>query len=296
MKIFLHFGIHKSGSTFMQQSFFPSLEGIDYCHCGTRHRQFIDYLLHADDLEFQPEHARGLFDQTATLDGSGPVVVSNEMFYAPLMWNRYTHRRRGCDRLAAVFPEGHAAIVLRNQRDLLESLYGEFVANGGTSSWPQFLRNQVASGYLHYGSYIIYLRECFGRENVSVFFYEDFVSDPTDYLEKWCDMFGVSPAGWKREITMLRNNPSISPSLLPFLRLANRFVSSKRHPELVLPRSLHKLLRVGLLRCSTLFKKTSRSSYPENEIMRDLLDGCREGNRAIADLVDRDLTELGYPY
>lgn len=294
-RTFLHLGIHKTGSTFMQERFFPVLNGISYCHCRTRCRRFIDYLLHADDFEFKADYARELFDADATVDRSLPIVLSDEMFYAPLTWNGYVHRRRGCDRLAEVFPEGHAAIVLRNQRDLLESLYREYIKNGGTSSWHLFLRKQVAPGYLHYDSYVSYLLERFGSGSMTVFFYEDLVLDMEEYLGKWCDTFGVPRDGWDREAATVRSNPAISPGLLAFLRVANRVVSNRRHPELVLPRSLHGLLRAGFLRCSTWFKGSNRRLCPDNETMRDLLDGCRDGNRRISGLVARDLSELGYP-
>lgn len=278
----------------MQEEFFPGLEGVAYCHCRSRCPDFLEYLLHADDFEFKSEHARELFEKDVNVDRSVPLVLSDEMFYAPLAWNGDVHRRRGCERLADVFPGAHVAIVLRNQRDLLESLYREFIKNGGTSPWPRFLGSQIAPGYLHYNPYVAYLFDLFGAGKVSVFLYEDFVAGAEAYLDSWCDALGVARTGWDRGIASVYSNPGISPGLLAVLRIVNRVVANRRHPELVLPRGAHALVRAAFLRCSNWFKGSSRRLCPDTDALQRLLESCRDGNRELSELLDRDLRDLGY--
>lgn len=279
----------------MQDAFFPGLRGINYCHCRTQCREFLVYVLRTDDLEFNADYARKLFDESVALNESDTVVLSDEMFYAPMTWSGHVHRQRGCDRLAAVFPEGRVAIVLRNQRELLESLYREFIQNGGTASWPNFLKKHVAAGYLHFGSYVMHLKERFGASGLNVFLYEDFVLRPEEYLDSWCDVLGVGRGGWDRGITEIRSNPTVASGLLPILRAANRVVSSKRHPELLVSRAFHKWLTAVLLKLSPRVNGSSRSLCPDNAALRNLLDDCRPGNREISRYLGRDLDTMGYP-
>ena len=296
IEIYVHVGIHKTGSSFMQRQFFNSLEGIHYCDCRNEYHDFLDYLLHQDEFDFSQERASVLFQEAGELTSSVPVVLSDEMFYAPMQWSRYTNRRRGCERLAKLFPTAKVAIVLRNQLDLLQSFYMMYIKTGGTSSWSGFLKKNIADGYLHYASYIEALERLFGNGNVKIFLYEDFVESPENYLSGWCDWLGVSGSGWDKQIIQRDENPSISPGYLRILRYANKFLSSRRNPDQLLPKQLHSVCSKALLAMSKHKSTSARHSLcPANEILDGLLAGCRAGNKTLSDMLNRDLSKLNYP-
>ena len=295
MRVYIHIGVHKTASSFMQRQFFPTLSGIQYCDCRNEYLPLLDYVLHEDEFDYLPGKAIELFCGCGNLDTHKPVVISDEMLYAPILWSRYVFRKRGCERIADLFQERHISIVLRNQHSLVKSFYRMYIKTGGTAGWRQFLKKHVARGYLHYDTYIEYLINRYGKTNVSVFLYEDFVENPVNYLNSWCRWMNISSVSWNKEITNRRENPSIAPHFLPILRAINRFVSSRRNPELILPRLLHGLISKTLLALSP---KSGRSAYqlcPDSTEMLELLDECRGGNRKISALIDRDLSEFNYP-
>jgi len=279
----------------MQRIFFPSLKGIQYCDCRKDYHTFLDLLLHTDEFDFDPQQALKSFRLSGSLKKNVPTVFSDEMFYAPLQWSRYLNRTRGCYRLPKLFPGSQVSIVLRNQRSLLSSLYRMYIKTGGTSSWLNFLNRNISEGYLHYDSYIFELKNRFGSDNVAVFLYEDFVHTPESYLNSWCEWLGVDVLGWNRIILNHNENPSISPGLLPLLRVANRFFSSRRHSDLFLPSLFHGALGKILLIFSKPIKGTNYNLCPDTEKLTNLLEDCRKGNRRISTLLNRDLTKLNYP-
>jgi hypothetical protein len=295
MSVYFHIGVHKTASSFMQRRFFPTLPSIEYCDCRNQYLPFLDYILHEDDFDYIPGKAIELFGRCGNPDPLKPIVISDEMLYAPIIWSRYVHRRRGCERLAGLFEDGKIAIVLRNQRSLVESFYRMYIKLGGAAGWKQFLKKNMARGYLHYDTYIEHLINSFGKSNVSVFLYEDFVENSISYLNSWCRWLNISGDDWNREITNRRENPSIAPHFLPILRIINRGVSSRRNPELILPKPLHSLISKILLGLSSKYSKSAYQLCPDILEILELLDECRDGNRKLSLLLDRDLSQFNYP-
>ena len=236
MPVCLHFGTHKTASTFMQKRFFPSLPGVHYCNCRTEYRRFLNQIINVEDFEFEASKALAEFNSVAELDPALCQVLSDEMFYAPLFYNWYCFRGRGCERLSAVFPGARAAIVFRNQGDLARSMYQMFVRRGGSSSWENFLRHKIPSGYFSYFAYVCKMSELFGKDNVFVYFYEDFLRNPHDYLNRWCDMLGVPRDSWNESIIGKWENRGFAPSLIGIKRFTNRFISSRNQADLLFPR------------------------------------------------------------
>lgn len=293
--LFFHIGIHKTGSSFMQRQFFPSVRGLHYLDIRTHCRGFLEYVLRVDEFIYDKSEARRRFELRPENGNCKVTVVSDEMFYAPLQWSRYTNRSRGIQRLLDLFPQAHFVIVLRNQPSLLRSLYRMYVKTGGSAGLADFLEYHTAPGYLRFYEYVDYLSRVAGKQRVTVFLYEDFVQNPINFLNNWCELLGVTNDDWSHIIGK-RENPSISSRLLPILRVANRFVSSQRNPQLLFPKYFHDGLSSFLLLMSGLAGKgTSTSSFERSERFRLLIDDCRKGNRMLAAVLERDLQNLGYP-
>jgi len=96
------------------------------------------------------------------------------------------------DRLKQVFPVARVLIVIREQRSIVLSVYKQFVKAGGPAGPQAFLFPATKRGwrvpgfdYRHfaYDRLIAYYQSLFGRENVLVLLYEDFVADGRSFVQ-----------------------------------------------------------------------------------------------------------------
>ena len=301
-KYIIHVGIHKTATTFLQRRFLPRLEGVRYCPMRETHEDFLNYVLSVDDLEFSVSRARRLFEKNFQLSKrGGPILLSDEQFYGS-PWDGGASRKTICDRLASVFPGAHIVVVLRNQPDLLQSLYLQYIKTGGSAHWSTFLKSRrhpliISDAYFKYGNYIAYLMETFGNERVTVLLYEDLKYDPAGYLNRWCNILGIGQNSWDEAILQYRENSSLSPTFVPVMRFMNKFASSTRQPYLLLPRWFHSQYsqyRRFKINCSGILPSKPDSEPIPTHAVEEFLKDCHESNRLLEQLINRDLGGLGY--
>lgn len=290
----VHLGLHKTATTFLQTRFFPGLAGIRYVPLRTGRPAFLDAVLRADALEFDPARALAALDPPA---GDGPVVISDEQFYG-LVWNGAEARGTTAERLARIFPGGRVILVLRNQPEQLQSLYLQYVKTGGTASPADFLSSKrhplrLSPAYFRYASYVEHLRRLFGEPNVCVLLYEDMRADQEAFLGRLCEFLGVPDSGWDRGILGVRENVSLSSRLVTVMRLVNRLASSERNPFQLLPFRVQHTSRRALVRLSTRLPPGGPAIPVASAV--GFLAECAADNRRLADLLGRDLEALGYP-
>jgi len=296
----VHMGIHKTGSTFMQRHFFPLLAGARYLPLRTTHRDFLRYLLYADDFVFTGATARDmLLANLGCTEPTDAFLLSDEQLYGS-PWDGAALRRRNAERLAAALPGSRIVVVLRNQRALLQSLYLQYIKTGGSAHWSQFLAADrhpliTSISYYRFAEYLHYLFRLFGRQQVAVFLYEDFLSDATSYLNGWCDFLGLSRELWDRRILDRRENISLSPRAVPLMRLANKFTSSLRRPYSLFPRAAQIFSERALLKFSFKFRRDCRKPAIPIYAAEEFLRGCHDSNHLLEELLGRSLRGLGYP-
>lgn len=297
-KNFIHVGLPKTGSTFLQKRFFPSLEDITYCYPKTTHKSFFEYFHMSDDFEFNPLHARRLFEQGLESSNAKETWLISDESFCGTPWNGNIVAKRNYDRLADIFIEPHIVIVLRNQIDMLDSLYRHYIKCGGTMSLRKFLTPKVhrkvwSFNILKYGHHVNYLRENFGKNNVTVLFFEDFTKNPVDYFNRWCRVLGLAEYSWPENVLHYKENVGISPLFLGFMKFANKFAGSSKHPSLLLPSSVHTKTKRFVSFISKVLPPKKGTIIPQAELYK-LLPGIRESNILLQELVNRDLEELGY--
>jgi len=296
--VVVHVGLHKTGSSFLQRHFFPKLPGVQYVDRAASH-EFMVYLRWQDDFVYAVSEAREVFEACRGEKRPGALVLLSDEQYYGMPYHGCMLRRRNVDRLAGVFPGLRVVVVLRNPRDMLESLYLQYVKTGGSASWRQFLQFRreslfVSNAYFQYGYYVRYLQQKFGRGRVVVLFYEDFRSDPAGFLDTWCQLLGVAPGSWDRALLGVRANPSIAPAVIPVMRLLNKFTCSPKQPFQVLPQVCYRAYRRLILMFSKrLLRRVGKRAIPR-EAAEEFLAPCRESNRLLQELVGRDLRSLGY--
>lgn len=119
-KTLIHIGMPRTGSTFLQRSVFPQVPGYQYVDLEFSHySEIFQKLQYQDDSLYCPQIAA---DWAAQYAGKN-LILSNENFVGQTLHLAATNRSRNAQRLKQLFPEAEILIVLRNQVDLLQSLY-----------------------------------------------------------------------------------------------------------------------------------------------------------------------------
>ena len=233
-----HVGVHKTGTTFFQKSFYPHVAGHRFIPRELVRRT----LLARSPLEFDPVAARA----ELRIDGAQPAIVCEEDLSGVLhngLVSLYAAKEIA-SQLAAIAPEAAIVIFVRSQPSLAASCYNQYVREGGTSSVHRYL---FPEDYHHPGDVrplkvprfdfrqfeferlTAHYDALFGKPNVFVFAFEQFRNRPEEFLDHFCATLGIArPSGLSSEAL----NPSLRRAILPLARAMNHFtrrsVSDKR--------------------------------------------------------------------
>jgi hypothetical protein len=273
MKVFLHVGLQKTGTTYLQTRVFPQISEITYIgRPYTQENHAFNTLQYADGTLYEPERLE--HEITAirrASEGRSAVVISDELLSGFPFYN-YLNRELIARRLAAVLPDAEVIIFLRNQVELILSLYNQYVkinwysnilddrfmsAPGSGAALEDWLANrlewQQRNRYIwnrakfnvehfRYSRLLDLYKQIFAR--VHVFLYEDFRHNSADVLRSLSEVLGV-------EMPILAgpamDNPSLSDSELHRRRIVNQLsrISSRFNSPMgnVLGRALAPVLR-----------------------------------------------------
>ncbi|MFN2628025.1 MAG: sulfotransferase [Gaiellaceae bacterium] len=228
------------------------------------------------------------------------LLISNEGISGNL-WGDPTGLRNA-GRLSQVLPDARILFVVRNQPEMIASIYGQYVNEGGHGTFAEFLAGDIEGPSFDFTS-LEYDRlaagyiDLFGRDNVFVALYEDLRRDPDAFVDAIAAFFGTSRPP---RIEHTRVNVSLSAGPILALRLWNRaFRVSTFNPTPAV-----KALRGG---------RTVRNVLQEvvDPILRPVTPSLREqkrqaleawgiekyaaSNTRLSKLCGRSLRELRYP-
>lgn len=212
-ELFFHVGLGKTGSTYLQDRFFPILKGIYYL--PTREYRHCKRIL--------PElpHNRVLLSRE--FDTQLPDEVK---------W------------FSVDYPDAHVIIVLRRQDSWIASQYRRFVKNGFRGSFSAFMDVEGDKGFwkrkeLNFMDKLECIRAHFTKEPL-ILIYEDFKKDPEGFLKQIAAYCGATYEGSElnrsvkhasyneKQLKVIRKcgmgllNPVRKPIRNPVLRFARR--------------------------------------------------------------------------
>ncbi|MEM9832815.1 MAG: hypothetical protein AAF944_19440 [Bacteroidota bacterium] len=130
-KIVIHIGLPKTASTYLQTTYFPHLKKVTYIgRPYTQINKAFNSLQWIDDplfslTEFQNEieHIKKYHQENNT------ILISDELFFGNVFYN-FMNRGIIARRLSLAIPNAEIILFIRNQNDLILSLYNQFVKIG----------------------------------------------------------------------------------------------------------------------------------------------------------------------
>ena len=254
MKIYIHIGIHKTGSSFLQKEFFSKYKNEILFIDRANLLEFKSYILHTDDFVFQPKKALEIFKSIlSNYEVCDCIVLSDEEFYGnPFIG--VLDRKRNIDRLIAVFKKSlHVLMFIRNQQSLLDSLYKQYVKTGGTANFKNFINHKrypliFNINYLKYDKYLNYLKLKLGHSRIKLLLYEEFMNNKQGILQE-IDFFIKNESSNYKFLPKkdIKVNSSLKGGNIPVMRFFNKFTKSPKEPFLFLDIIFHKVFRAFLV-------------------------------------------------
>jgi len=281
-RVVLHVGLHKTGTTFLQQNVFPLIDplAVDYNPTGIREAIKSVYRSNYRSAVVERE---SLAIRKIVQNANRPILISYELMSGS-PWINYADLDDMVDVLKKSFDTATVVIVLRNQIDWLTSLYQEGLKDGVSASPAKFFSSGKRSPKTHwhegveacefdFAKIVETYERRFGPGQTKVLFYETLRSDPNRFLDRF---ESVSAITMPRHFDNSRVNPGLGASgVLCLARLRQLPFQSPfprhrwAHPTML----LESILRKNPNRLSTkILNGLSECRLTERQIRRRKMD------------------------
>lgn len=164
-ELFIHVGLHKTGSTFLQNMVFPNIRGVDYY--------------------YKPTDEQGRCDPF-NVEVSGKVLVSDEELSKSMPERDHRNRLVFLNQLKKRFPDAKIILGLREYSSWLRSCYAQYIKTGGYKIFEEY---RTCFPHLKPGEYEQIIKEKW--EHVFVYHQEDLKKDTDEVLKEICGFIGV---------------------------------------------------------------------------------------------------------
>ncbi|MEM6680999.1 MAG: sulfotransferase [Pseudomonadota bacterium] len=298
MNVYIHVGLHKTGTTLLQKKVFPKLTDHILFPWGYQSHRAVTEFVTIEPLSFDAQALRDEFD-FETIKHPG-MLFSHEAlssrphhgrFYAPYVAERFKQ----------VFPDAKIILTVREQQGLIYSLYVEHVRNGGMHTLREFIGtgNEPAGwaalcdlNFFQFDRLATMYRETFGEDNVLTLPYELISHDPRHFFDTLFAFLNVPivelelskrvNSGWqpltvelyRRTNPVFRKDP-LSPNV-SFAGRARRKVLSKA--DQFIPKSLSENM---MAKQKAIIKERVAQTF-------------NASNKSLSEIVGFDLAKLGY--
>lgn len=225
--MFVHVGVHKTGSTYLQKKVFPFLDceffgpGTPVCNdlldvvCGRGSKQ--------------------IFRDRWDVDFGRPVLISDESLFGR-MSQGYSDFESNALRLKEVLPDAHIVITIRRQDAWIESSYKNFIRHGWSFSFASFCGKDCSAvdrSQPHITvctpDWLRYIRryvELFGADNVTVLCQEELRESPEEFVGKLTAVMQIKSCSVPL-LSSSRSNEGLSRRSCVLARILNWFTYRK---------------------------------------------------------------------
>ncbi|PRQ07584.1 hypothetical protein [Enhygromyxa salina] len=318
-QIIIHVGLHKTGTTFLQDRVFPALPGVRFVHPlhyaqpsdGPIERLLLDLMFRNAACIDVARH-RQRIDAWLAQVREPTVLISSE---AIVGWPIENHSNLAvnAEYLARVFPTAKIWLVVRRQDRWVESAYAQLLKAGFSTSIERYLNYRdgrfdrynvglyngpnVDARDLDWDAFDRHYRERWGHDAVLTLPFELFSQASAEFLGRFYAFAEIDPAQRVFPDTSERVNERWSPLAAGVAKLVNKVpmpvkrairdrLGREWHPSAVLARALPSSLLPSALGGRT------RALSPA--LGAALLELHRDGNRALGRRIGLDLDAHGY--
>jgi hypothetical protein len=300
MDLVFHIGYHKTGTSWLQQSYFREHPGIALLSNSEQpwDDALLSYLIATSDAEYDPEVGRALLDERVrssedTVAGRKILLISAERLSGHPYSGGHDNVRIA-RRIATTFVDARIVCVVRNQIDMIWSVYKQLVSAGfpGKFSHLMAMRSWKTTAfdpaYFEYDRLMSQYHALFGKDRVCVLQYELMRRDVGAFLGRLCDFMGVDYVEPRQ--AALRVNPSLPDASIGLVRRLNYFRKSDLYPLPVLDlgRGYSPLrdLAVRIAQYMPWFAPRS-----DKQLLRELVPRFSESNARLARMLDDEFVE-----
>lgn len=269
-KLFLHVGLHRTATTFLQRQIFPFWPGIEYLGkpwpvSPSVSRELLLRIFAAG------EQTRLLYSSEAL---AGPLTPQFGVRREEVAENWILVQERALAALGERLPEARILIGFRHHEGFLSSLYRVYLRNGGTVRIEEFFDPQNDEGIIKHEDLLFERRlrviDRFFEREPFVFFYDDLIQRPDEIFEAMALFFGTPvPSGLESRIDR-RLNAGLVGRRAKMLRLLNHLdarTPSNRGPKGrrsgILRSKIARMLRIDPVSLSRLLPPGGESRLPD---------------------------------
>lgn len=232
MQLFLHVGYPKTATTWWQNKIFADHPHIGLIGTSEKYSDWGKHLVTIHDFEFDAEFVRESALKVASKLQTDRVVISWEHLLGD---SAFGGDKLVChmNRLHQCFPEAKIVIFIREQFNMIKSLYKQYVQEGGTWSFGDFLQADYpyriffSRAYLNYFQTIQHYETLFGKDNIYIGLFEQVKHSPQKVIQdifKWMD---IPVENQSEVVTDNQANKSLSEVSIRLLRVINYFLPGR---------------------------------------------------------------------
>lgn len=302
--VLVHVGLHKTGTTWLQQRIFKALNGAEIEFCGdlkTIYREFV--VPEAKDFSItRVQNVFADFMRTAQEAGRLPVISAESLAGRP--FHAKYHRSILARRIAAVFPNARILLTIREQNAIIRSMYGQYIRFGYTSNIKQFLQEPSKESsftpildkqFYNYARLIQEYREIFLRDRICIMPFERLIADPAWALNSIEKFTGFElPGAILGAKTHKVSNPALSVLAYNTVRQLNRFISQDARWQRTNGSFNPNAVGYWVDRFTPRFLRKSMEKRLREIIDAEISDFYRRSNREASETIGTDLGQFGY--
>ena len=213
-KVFLHIGYPKTATTTLQKHLFSTSKNLLYL--GKPFETFIEAwineMCYNTSINYTPDAFRHWF-QDCLAKQDFPVFLSHEGFLMPNSQDLQII----CERIKKVFEPCQIVLTLRNQWEIASSFYHSAGLRGlhlfmnspslptfplSANKWvehnfrdktgPMKFHHKSFFSYLDFNKTVDFLSSKFGKENISILHFENFVNDKSLFIKNFENLLGCN--------------------------------------------------------------------------------------------------------
>jgi hypothetical protein len=302
----VHIGYPKAASTTLQCNLFFEHSEINYLSInGPTHkenfqideniRKLHQELITLNGIEYHYSNTRNFFNDVIKKYMSSE---KRNLFSSEALLNQnFVDNYLKAYRLKEIFPNAKIIIVLRNQVDLLRSIYDMRCGGGRYIAFDKWLEMELKhfntnfSGGLKFYETVAFYQELFGKHNVEVLLFEELLESINSFAHKLSAFIDIDA---EQTNNLLKNKPlnTAKSHQVHNLRVKLNFIPGIQLIQFskVLPKSTHKYL-VNKLTEVLPSKKSVMSQYHVDKMQ----ETYGLSNRKLMDEFGLDVARYNYP-